>query len=602
MPKIALPICQSDIIKQNKNERVHKITNILIELDEINFNQNFLITGSIIVPTNHKSIRNAINNMELGSAPADDLPIPIAAPIYSKDLYRTFIDPCILDILSNVLGVVLCGGAALWAAMCLESPELIETKPKDWDLFLYNFDNENLSEEELRDSFLLKENAIIQIIEKYHKVFNIFKCKGVINILTKTSNIQIILRDYSSKDEIAISFDIPACSVVYDGENVYFTKFAAWSFINRLIVVMPKYRSTTYEKRLKKYFKKGFGLIFPKLKNFGNDKIINLPYLTLNICSKVTENIAIGWVDLPNLDVLEYTNIINNNITYDNISKHNAYPCNKVLENNIEEFCKGTNNFIQTHYYSRKNAELINPQYHVNNFQIGTIIREKDYNKIINRHMRLIIYKNSKYLYQLNTYIFDLLFLSSDNYTYFKNKIENIILEINKRIEGEIPVSSAEIIIQDPLTSQLREELATKYREKKNIYINWIININRDIELTGSLHPCGISANKWYGDYYYCYDNSNIDDINEESEYIHNITTSELDKILFDFTKSYEFILCPLCFENINYLQKNVITLKCGHLYHYSHSALCEGIKRWLKVKDNCPECRNPRPIIVDWF
>jgi len=587
-----LPISQSDIIKENKRVRQHKIIDELIKLEEINFNQDLELVGSILVPTNHQYIKNATCES--------------SAPTYSKELYRTFIDPCILEILT-IQGVILAGGAALWAAMRLEesiSEMDSKNKPKDWDLFLYTGDID--SDDELRDFFLLKENQIVQIIEKYYYQFNIFKCKGVITIITEEITIQIILRDYYSKDEIAISFDISACSIIYDGIDVYFTKMAAWSFINKLIIVLLRYRSTTYEKRLKKYFKKGFGLIFPKLKHFeqlntfGANKV-ELPYLTLHICSYVSKNIAIGWIDLPNLNVIERTNIINNNglnkigINYDDIStiivSNTIMPKSKMLEHNIEELLKNSNYFIHSYIYNRENREYTIPKYHIfSHFQINNIVSEKGYIHFIDRAIKKIIYKNKNY-YKLDQKIFDVLFIEYEQYDILKNEIESIIHEINNRIEDEVSIASAKVIINGAFFKLAKDELIKLYKTKKNKYIDWCIKINRDIELTGSLHPSYIPANAWYGDYYM-----------DSTIKCNKIMTSELNKILFDFVNSYELILCPLCFEYINYFKNNIIILDCGHIYHYNASSICEGIKKWIKVKNICPECRESDPIKEEYF
>jgi len=81
----------------------------------------------------------------------------------------------------------------------------------------------------------------------------------------KALTFQIILRAYKSISEILHGFDLGSSAVGYDGENVWMTTLSKYSYRNMVNIVDITRRSTTYERRLIKYFNRGFHIIFPDL-------------------------------------------------------------------------------------------------------------------------------------------------------------------------------------------------------------------------------------------------------------------------------------------------------------------------------------------------
>eukprot|EP00923_Selenidium_pygospionis_P012972 GHVN01022355.1.p1 GENE.GHVN01022355.1~~GHVN01022355.1.p1 ORF type:complete len:557 (+),score=111.80 GHVN01022355.1:152-1822(+) len=98
---------------------------------------------------------------------------------------------------------------------------------------------------------------------------------------------QIIFRLYKTKSEILHGFDIGSSAVGFDGQDVYFTSLAKFSYEFMANIVDTSRRSTTYETRLEKYFDRGFSLILPffdltKLRtaylSYGQWEMILLPH------------------------------------------------------------------------------------------------------------------------------------------------------------------------------------------------------------------------------------------------------------------------------------------------------------------------------------
>eukprot|EP01117_Protostelium_nocturnum_P012678 TRINITY_DN4670_c0_g3_i4.p1 TRINITY_DN4670_c0_g3~~TRINITY_DN4670_c0_g3_i4.p1 ORF type:complete len:940 (-),score=234.76 TRINITY_DN4670_c0_g3_i4:49-2814(-) len=78
-------------------------------------------------------------------------------------------------------------------------------------------------------------------------------------------NIQIVLRIYKSPAEVLLGFDIDCCAVGFDLTKVWVSPRALRSIKKRYNLVNPTRRSTTYELRLLKYSKRGFGVLVPNL-------------------------------------------------------------------------------------------------------------------------------------------------------------------------------------------------------------------------------------------------------------------------------------------------------------------------------------------------
>jgi hypothetical protein len=119
--------------------------------------------------------------------------------------------------------------------------------------------------------------------------------------------IQIILRLYKSISEILHGFDMGSVAVGYNGSDIYFTSLGKFSYEYLANIVDPTRRSTTYEKRLIKYYNRGFQII--------------LPYL--DISKLKTENLQYNIPEVAALPyfVFSYTEIKGNKIIMDRLLK-----------------------------------------------------------------------------------------------------------------------------------------------------------------------------------------------------------------------------------------------------------------------------------------
>ena len=124
-------------------------------------------------------------------------------------------------------------------------------------------------------------NNIMNIVEYINDTYNgynftIIKTNFALTIKIHDLNItiQFIFRLYNTMSEIIHGFDIPSCSVIYDGHNVYFTTMSYFAYKNNVNIVDVSRYSTTFEHRIVKYLTRGFSILFPPI-NPTNNQVFN---------------------------------------------------------------------------------------------------------------------------------------------------------------------------------------------------------------------------------------------------------------------------------------------------------------------------------------
>jgi len=146
----------------------------------------------------------------------------------------------------------------------------------DIDVFVHGLTPEEASQRVdkfIRDLYASQEVVQFQQQKNNRKSFTpppTFSVKAVRNPTTLTlymgrCTIQIIFRLYQSISEILHGFDLGSSAVGYDGNEVWTTSLGKFAYERGCNIVDPSRRSTTYEKRLEKYFNRDFEIILPDL-------------------------------------------------------------------------------------------------------------------------------------------------------------------------------------------------------------------------------------------------------------------------------------------------------------------------------------------------
>ena len=114
-----------------------------------------------------------------------------------------------------------------------------------------------------------------------------FNCQDI------NHKVQIMFRLYNTKSEILHGFDFGSAAVGFDGTHIITTSLGLFSYKFRINILDTSRRSTTYEKRLIKYLKRGFEIVLPRFDiqtmekklpfSYSEYQNLNLPYLLIKI-------------------------------------------------------------------------------------------------------------------------------------------------------------------------------------------------------------------------------------------------------------------------------------------------------------------------------
>lgn len=144
-------------------------------------------------------------------------------------------------------GVVCCGSAAAATVGTPKEP------PGDVDLFVYGVSPDNSAA-----LWAVVKSVVDRLVSLQVEVTRFMVTQGIVKISTKDGpEVQIVLRAYRTVSSILHAFDIAPACVAYDGMDTYTTTFGMYG-LQVACPVVPKYSSTSYRWRLKKYYNKGF--------------------------------------------------------------------------------------------------------------------------------------------------------------------------------------------------------------------------------------------------------------------------------------------------------------------------------------------------------
>ncbi len=168
--------------------------------------------------------------------------------------------------LSNINwdGILIAGGAII---------SILTDKPvRDLDVFIYGSNPEKRMHEMIEHIKLYFTNRSIDYIKNKHTYtmkidrFGTTTGLGGGHGTGDGYEIQFILRNYNCISEILHVFDIGSCSIGFDGHQLYVTEIGHLAMTMKINVIDLTKRSATYEKRLVKYFDRGFSIVLPNFK------------------------------------------------------------------------------------------------------------------------------------------------------------------------------------------------------------------------------------------------------------------------------------------------------------------------------------------------
>ena len=230
-------------------------------------------------------------------------------------------------IFNNWNNILLAGGSVLSFLMFNDV-----TNVNDFDLFIYGLkDEKQIYDRVLQILYLYENKPNCRFIKSEHAISILYDYKK------KTIKIQIILRIYSTKEEILYGFDVDSSCVGYDGKNFVFTERFKYAFSNMTNTVDFDRMSPSYEYRLSKYARRGFSVYIP---DFDISKV-NFTNLTI-IKNRITiDKLLIYMYAQKRYDLRQFITTIFK-LHYDRIRKW--YNAEEIYIYNLNGFIK---NYIQ---------------------------------------------------------------------------------------------------------------------------------------------------------------------------------------------------------------------------------------------------------------
>ncbi len=175
-------------------------------------------------------------------------------------------------------------------------------------------------------------------------------------------DIQLILRIYKSPSEIIHGFDLGSSAVGFDGSNLYFTSLSKFAYEYGCNIVDTTRRSTTYERRLIKYFDRGFEIILPRfnIKKTSNrlmdlydlNEYCEMPYLVFTYkCVTGNKIVVSQFYNKKNTTISDYgvTDVCDEySAFYSNLYNilHHKFDDFVVVSKNINDIILGIHKFL----------------------------------------------------------------------------------------------------------------------------------------------------------------------------------------------------------------------------------------------------------------
>lgn len=191
------------------------------------------------------------------------------------------IAPFLTDFDMKHYGLVLAGGACAALVMC--NVEGARLRLHDLDFFLVGHESDDRAEAAI---YALGHH----LLEKWGDGTSIYRTQGCVTFFDSAEDghiVQVILRRYSTIAEVIHGFDIGACAVAFDGEEVRLTALGLLAANHGAIVLNLPTRRPSYEHRLSRYWGRGYDLVLPDLDAGKLEQIDGfLPLLHIGITSR----------------------------------------------------------------------------------------------------------------------------------------------------------------------------------------------------------------------------------------------------------------------------------------------------------------------------
>ncbi len=300
---------------------------------------------------------------------------------------------------------------------------------------------------------------------------------------------QIIIRRYHHPSEVLHSFDLGSCQLAYDGEDVFTTSAGLLAIRMKINIIDMKRRRRTYEKRLAKYFCRGFGIVFPNLSPASlKQSEIRTSYFRILVDSSALYTKPRFQTEVVSVIGEEYSGLI--------ASYRSQFSVSATTKHNIVNYIRQKSFRVTPHYLIRIAASQINSQVKllsgddINSHSICCDLRKINEAGIIQDMLysrNLVNYINDDRLTAINL---------GDMKMYLTPEINRMIVDLI--LIPNLPHDFKAKIIEK--IEALRDEIIIEL-PKITVPLKWKSSgEEKDLNASFGMEP--VPIHDWYGDYY----------------------------------------------------------------------------------------------------
>ena len=441
---------------------------------------------------------------------------------------------------------------------------------------------------------------------------------------------QIILRAYPSVAALLHAFDIGSSCIAFDGHTTVMTTMGAYAQRYGVNIVVPSYRSPSFEKRMCKYFDRGYALCFPDL-DIGSlkpGKDCVLPYMTLRphrvrgdrvtgtvecrggappsdydpsgelADSFIIDRFSAGKRQLHDC-ASEYSYLATlagggsryrvTCTTHEKFLHGSEYGCEPEPDEcqgggALSDYARGYEGLPLASWYGPRGTPLT----------LGSMLSAERMSLVLEKAVNNALHgyptqrTNPKSMMKL------------------LGMTEGDVARVNDAFTSAIRKHPGRMFCITSALERFCVALTERYIERKDDELDWWIVEDPGSQWTASMTPVAVSPEDWYGDKF--------------EPYAERPPHAIIESLMGEVSARADLPdICALCISPITG-QKNLVVLGCGHRFHFSKggSTVCEGLSAWLVDHRSCPTCRRdvgkedgwtfvrpprvaPVPIVIDW-
>jgi hypothetical protein len=393
--------------------------------------------------------------------------------------------------------------------------------------------------------------------------------------------VQVILRAFPHISAILHGFDVPACCVAYDGRAARLTYLAAWAHAFRVNVVCPEYRSTTYERRLIKYFGRGYALALPHLRRGALVKggPLWLPHLVLRP-QAVQGLYATGTAELPPGEAPPLSDYDPAELAEGVETEWSQAPIN------LRELVSGKGRYA---IIGKINCELVRrgaeafsgvglplARYAAAEPTFSDALPPEEFERLVATAADSIVRGGLVNVAALHRV--------------FRFTAEEVS-RFTATVLGLFARHPGRKLDITPALARHRAALGAAYGAAPAKVEWWIVN-DPSRQYTVSLNPRMETPDLWYGPSF----DGGAGPPSADALLTSALALLERRRCPVDESLIFSDGECPLCQEPLTRGEINSTILACGHSFHWSETrAGCLGLVNWISKchKYNCPTCRH---------